>query len=208
MKDHFDCYSNQITSVTINDVDSSTIPVLSTVQNLGGGSLRPVWTVSDPSRIDRYQIRVKNMTGGGLGTLYQTYIALGGTTTSFIINGLPPARYRLDVRGRVDGAFTNGTYSNYRERVVSSNKDETTSLTDLSEENQFHLYPNPTNNLLYVQVPEGSTLRLIDLNGRTLTSRTASSSEEQLDLSALAAGVYLLEVNSEGQLYHERIVKE
>ena len=70
------------------------------------------------------------------------------------------------------------------------------------------MYPNPTNNLLYVQVPEGSTLRLIDLNGRTLTSRTASSSEEQLNLSALAAGVYLLEVNSEGQLYHERIVKE
>ncbi len=141
VKDHFDCYSNQITSVTINDVHSSTIPVRSTVQNLGGGSLRPVWTVSDPSRIDRYQIRVKNMTGGGLGTLYQTYIALGETTTSFIINGLPPARYRLDVRGRVDGAFTNGTYSNYRERVVSSNKDETTSLTDLSEENQSHQQP-------------------------------------------------------------------
>jgi hypothetical protein len=49
VKDNFDCYSSQVVTVTIDPIDSSVIPVLTTVQNLGGGSLRPVWTVSDPT---------------------------------------------------------------------------------------------------------------------------------------------------------------
>ena len=46
------------------------------------------------------------------------------------------------------------------------------------------------------------------MNGRTIAQRKVNTPEEVFDLSELAQGVYLLEVNSEGQLYRERIVKQ
>ena len=71
----------------------------------------------------------------------------------------------------------------------------------------MNIYPNPTSGTLYVQAPEGSTLTLIDMNGRTIAQQKVNATEEVVDLSELAQGVYLLEVNSGGQLYRERVVK-
>lgn len=206
VKDNYNCYSSQLTTVTINGLDSMVVPFLTTVQNLGGGSLRPVWTVSDTNRIDRYQVRVKDMTGGGVGTLYQTYIALGGGATQYDITGLPPARYRIDVRGRVDGAFTNGVYSNYRERVVAA-KSEGGMPSEGALRDIIHIYPNPTNDLLYVQAPQGSAFMLIDLNGKAIVKRKTEAVEETFDLTELAQGVYILEISIDGAIYRERLVK-
>ena len=69
------------------------------------------------------------------------------------------------------------------------------------------IYPNPTNDLLYVQAPQGSALMLIDMNGKAIVKRKTEAVEETFDLTELAQGVYILEISIDGAIYRERLVK-
>lgn len=208
VKDNYNCYSSQLDTVIIEGMDSTVIPTLTGVQNLGGGSLRPLWSVGDTSRIDRYQVRVKDMTGGGVGTLYQTYVALGGGTSQFTITGLPAARYRIDVRGRVDGAFVNGVYSNFMERVVAASKTDNPIDQMGSSTEMVNVYPNPSAYLIYVHAPKNSLVSLTDIHGRILRTDFVKNGETQFNLQTLASGIYFIQVVNDGVTFTERVIKE
>ena len=209
VRDAYGCYSSQVDTFTINAIDSNTIPSLSAIDRpngASGGVLRPIWSVADTSSIDRYQIRVKDMTTGGLGVLYNTYIAVGASATQYDVTGLPPARYRIDVRGRVNGVFSNGVYSNYRERIITSAK--TDGASDAASSATTNSYPNPTSGLLHVAAPQGSDVVLMDLNGRIIAAQQVDQAEVRFDMSTLAQGVYLVRIQTDSEVYTERIVKE
>ena len=58
------------------------------------------------------------------------------------------------------------------------------------------VYPNPVTSSIYIQ-GEGNEqlqIQLMDMNGKLILSKMLSNSENQLDLSAFANGVYLLKV--------------
>lgn len=212
VRDAYGCYSSQIDTVTINPIDSSVLPFLTTVQNLGGGTLRPVWTVEDTSNIDRYQIRGRDVTAGGTGTLYGAYIAVGSGITTYDITGLPPARYRIDVRARTNGTFAGAVYSNFRERIVSGSTKRDASNADAQGiGNQIipSAYPSPTTDKLFVRAEVGAELFLTDLNGRILLSNIAQEDATIFNLSHLSSGVYLIRIaQPNGEILTERIIKE
>ena len=73
---------------------------------------------------------------------------------------------------------------------------------DVSEiaENQFNIYPNPTNNILFVETRHGTSLqnqtyRITNLMGQILQSGHIVSDNQPLDVSALPAGMYLLTID-------------
>lgn len=202
VRDNFGCYSSQIDTVTIDNIPSY-VPVLFTVQNLGGGTLRPIWTISDPSIVNAYQIRLKDVTGGGLGTLYQTYTTSG---TSLDISGLPPARYRIDVRARpIGGTFANGVYSNYMERIVSTSKQEV-AFNGQTGMTPVNVYPNPASEQFYVQAPVGANIDLMDMNGRIIQSAKGNGTEAVFNTASLASGVYLLRVTDASGVHLEKLL--
>ena len=83
-------------------------------------------------------------------------------------------------------------------------------------ETPFHVYPNPTNGVLYVETfpetsPHGTfalsetfqetslpsqTYRVTNLMGQTLKSGNLTGDRQQLDVSALPAGMYLLAIDN------------
>jgi hypothetical protein len=73
--------------------------------------------------------------------------------------------------------------------------------------------PNPTDGLFTVVLPsdvaEGALLRLTDATGRTVAEQriAAGTARADMDLSANSAGVYLLELLSQGQRRVERVVR-
>jgi surface protein len=73
--------------------------------------------------------------------------------------------------------------------------------------NQINVYPNPADDFLYVQTALGSELRLLDLQGKMITQIISTELETTLDLSALAQGIYMLEIHSQGRKTTERVVK-
>jgi hypothetical protein len=48
----------------------------------------------------------------------------------------------------------------------------------------------------------------LDLQGRIMQSLMAEGPISSLDLSPYAQGTYLLEVNIQGQMHHQKVVKQ
>ncbi len=72
------------------------------------------------------------------------------------------------------------------------------------------VYPNPvTTDILTIRnIPEGSTLSLCDLYGNTLISQESAGEAVLPDMNKLAAGVYLLTIESENGVFSVRLVVE
>ena len=72
---------------------------------------------------------------------------------------------------------------------------------DSHENPHFNIYPNPTTNVVRCTASEPVTsLTLYDLSGRKLME----THDNQLSLSTLAAGMYVVEVN---HMHREMVVK-
>jgi 3-isopropylmalate dehydratase small subunit len=93
------------------------------------------------------------------------------------------------------------------------------SVTDLEEvplankeELLFNIYPNPFINRLVVEaksaILKDAMIVIMDLSGKNKRSIKYNGGYQELDLSALKAGVYILAIPAEGGIAHFKIVKE
>jgi hypothetical protein len=81
--------------------------------------------------------------------------------------------------------------------------------SDPVQENKLLLYPNPASTVLRLAVKDGGkviAVAITDLRGATVASATAGN--EQLDISTLSNGVYVITVKTEKQEYHQKFVKQ
>lgn len=85
---------------------------------------------------------------------------------------------------------------------------ETLGLTDTKPALKASVYPNPATSELFVSVPgninEEMQLTLMDMSGRTITS--AVNSNGRLDISAIPAGLYILEVKTGEGIAREKVI--
>ncbi len=77
----------------------------------------------------------------------------------------------------------------------------------LTQGSNVSVYPNPAEDVLYVQAPLSSALALMDMQGKTIVRHTSTAVETSLDLSALAQGVYLLHVETPSGSFSQRVVR-
>jgi len=74
---------------------------------------------------------------------------------------------------------------------------------------RVHLYPNPIQDVLSVEVDMPDMhLRLFDLQGRNIVSETLSTPRTQIDLTALAKGLYVAVVSGNGHHIQQKILVE
>ena len=59
------------------------------------------------------------------------------------------------------------------------------------------IYPNPTKDVVFVNVREISSYQLISLTGQIVTKGIVTSSKNQIDLSKLPSGIYFLHINNQ-----------
>ena len=90
-------------------------------------------------------------------------------------------------------------------KVVSVSQTKGGSLT---------ITPNPTSDKVQISVPNEAfsdqpmSITLYDLSGRQVLSQKSNASNASLDLSNLAKGVYLLEVQAQKMIYQEKVVRQ
>ena len=70
------------------------------------------------------------------------------------------------------------------------------------------IYPNPAHHKVYVATASGSEVMLMDLGGRILAVQTVDQAELAFDLSGMANGVYMIQIQSNGEVITERVVKQ
>lgn len=75
---------------------------------------------------------------------------------------------------------------------------------------EFRFYPNPVTSRLYIEFSEasGSTIRILDYQGKILLEMKAHNATASIDVSELKSGVYLLEIVSGKGRSISRFVKE
>ncbi|KAA9340940.1 T9SS type A sorting domain-containing protein [Adhaeribacter soli] len=72
------------------------------------------------------------------------------------------------------------------------------------------LYPNPVSGTLHIQLEEQltATVKVADLTGRVVRTEVLPAGSSRIDVSALPAGIYLLNVQNGKGTYTSRIVKQ
>ena len=87
----------------------------------------------------------------------------------------------------------------------------TLSVDDFNALNDFMIYPNPANNILYIKTNKNFgkvTLSLIDINGRQVLSKNVNLLDEvELNISALQSGIYILNIKGENINSNNKIIK-
>ncbi len=91
--------------------------------------------------------------------------------------------------------------------IINVIKNET-DIIDL--ENNISLYPNPTTGIITVQftnVIDGN-LSVVNIAGQVMTEMNINNKTVELNLSKFAKGVYFINIESETQIYREKIIIE
>ena len=81
---------------------------------------------------------------------------------------------------------------------------------DQAEEGTIRLYPNPVNNVLNIAL-QGSDVNevvVIDIYGKTVARTTVAQGNNTMDISALPAGMYFVQLRENGSVKNtKKIVK-
>lgn len=125
---------------------------------------------------------------------------VGGGTEFAVLNSLTIGNtYYI----KVSSWSSAPTTSTFTVCVQNGTSTATASSTALSS---IQLYPNPTQNVLYVSnITTGTKVELIDLAGKTLMNETISD-DAKLDLANYSAGVYILKLTIDGVTENRRVV--
>ena len=84
----------------------------------------------------------------------------------------------------------------------------TSALSDQASTDAISLYPNPMINELTIKGAAGSSLRLFDMTGVQLMSRSIDTDEYSIDTQNLSSGIYLVEViGKTGYVNSYKVVK-
>lgn len=101
------------------------------------------------------------------------------------------------------GTATNDNNTNTKNIVWWNKQGWGVSVNDVDGLQGVEIFPNPAQNEVKVNwnlsnVDQSSTIRIMDLNGRIVTevNGTIGAFEKSLDISALEAGLYVVEVSS------------
>lgn len=70
-----------------------------------------------------------------------------------------------------------------------------------------NIYPNPATNMIRLDAPTSSEIRIFDNMGRNVMSFTANNDALTIDISALNNGIYYMNISLDGQLTSRSFIK-
>lgn len=90
-------------------------------------------------------------------------------------------------------------YQNYGSVFLQLKEGDGTKINDINQ-TKFNIYPNPSTNKITVQLPaipkEGTKIRVTDITGNLVIIKDAKTVNENLDISKLVSGTYLVKIES------------
>lgn len=122
-----------------------------------------------------------------------------------------PSTLQGQVRFYASVNAVNNNGSNGGDQVVttSSNVLDALSTSD-AKLLAFEMFPNPATDILNIQLPTGTTeaqVGVFDYTGRQVNSKKVTINDNQLDVTSLATGMYIIRVSADDKLGAQRFVK-
>jgi len=169
--------------------------ILGSPQNLTSGSVYWLALEVNSSLTKLYS----NLASGRLRYISYTYGAMPSTSPTGCDSG-----------DRIFSIYADNSIlksANLNQRITGTN-------IDTGSQNRFVVYPNPNNNhVLYIKlalVNKSAIINILDLNGRVIYSKTFvdTGSAQQLDISGLKPGIYLVIINQGDARYNCKLIVE
>lgn len=89
---------------------------------------------------------------------------------------------------------------------------DTTKMSVNSEEfGNVSFFPNPASNFLNISLPNNnsdSEIRIINILGETVLTEKRNEVNAKIDISALAKGIYVLEIRNREKLFTQKLIKQ
>jgi hypothetical protein len=160
-------------------------------------------TASATKTISVTDIRERDANGALTGNIWVCHMASGKSSTE---NPTSTSGHMGHVISHQDSLGKCGQALGTTSRVVlGGNQQEATDV---------QVYPNPTQNAFYVEVPqieETATVTVMDIQGKVLETRSIGANDNRkvrFDLSTKPYGMYLVDVLYGDQRYHAKIVRQ
>ncbi len=101
-----------------------------------------------------------------------------------------------------------GTASIYGSLTAEFIPDDTNSINEIGN-NQYDIYPNPTNNFLNINgLNQNAILTIYSVSGKTIKKVVADKPETNLDISSLEKGVYFINIFSDNKHNIVKFIKK
>lgn len=127
---------------------------------------------------------------GGTSFLWST----GDTTQSITVTTAMGSEYSVIVTNE------DGCVSTAEAVVINATGVEESSIN-------LNIYPNPTNNILYIEADEINKVRISDIVGQVLFEKNTHDNNVQIDMSNYATGQYFIQVHVSNGVATRKIIK-
>lgn len=181
----------------------------STVCGFGFNGASPIWYTFTGDG-NRYNIASSNASIRLLNILYSGECA-SLTELECTINNDPDNDFSLELQTEAGVTYSFIVYN----RIVGETGTFNIEITNLGtvgvqniQETAIQLFPNPTTGFFKLQGVDATHVMVFDQLGRQV-ARFEQPAEQQMDIQALPAGVYVLRIeDTDGQIYSARMVKK
>jgi len=91
-------------------------------------------------------------------------------------------------------------------------KYDLTDITKIYETNNneisFGVYPNPANDVLFIDLDKESTLEIVNIHGQIVDIKCLAEKSNSLDISNLVTGVYTLRIKTDRGIAIKKLIKQ
>lgn len=168
--------------------------------------------------VDQYRVRIQPVDNSYslTGTEQSTGIVPGPVPAEISLNALYGAPLVLNQRYRIVYEITSpGNTALYYYQPIDCGAYKTTNKKDIASEQSVSeallivsLYPNPANTELTIafnSIPDAqAALTILDVSGRQVYATTTNTTQTVINTSALADGMYLVQIEMQGQTLTKR----
>ncbi len=80
--------------------------------------------------------------------------------------------------------------------LVRYNNNTLSSENFIKQENSIKIYPNPTEDLLTIDIKQNTTISIIDVSGKVVLTKEISTENNTINIQSIAIGIYLITADS------------
>ena len=86
----------------------------------------------------------------------------------------------------------------------------TTNINTINLNNSINLYPNPAIDRVYINNTEtkNAKIHIYNMTGESVLQRELSSGTNEIDISSLTSGIYVVRLTGANGTYQQKLIKE
>ncbi len=127
------------------------------------------------------------------------------TMVNSINNGLKSSPQYIDINNDNKRDLIVGNYAG----GITYYSSKTVGINEVNDAALLKIYPNPTQNLLYIEQQNNTSIKLTiyDITGKEITSEIIQYPKNYINISELTQGIYFLKTEIAQQVYFFKIIK-